>query len=109
MIVFRVAMHIISLLHSVYIYRLFGIHLISFLEYTMIMCTLLFRKKPLNLAEEQTLYLIVNDKTMIGSQTLEEVYNTFKDTDGWLHIKYSSREVPQELSTFIPTPFFKKN
>lgn len=58
----------------------------------MIMYTLPCRKL-LALANEQSLYLIVGGKTMSGSQTLEEVYNTFKDTDGYLYIKYSSRKV----------------
>ena len=74
----------------------------------MKMCTLPCRK-DLGLAYEQTLYLIVGGKTMIGSQTLEEVYNTFKDTDGCLYIKYSSREVSQEAINFNLNPFFKEN
>ena len=66
-------------------------------------------RKLLTLANEQLLYLIVGGKTMVGSETLEEVYNTFKDTDGYLHIAYSSREVSQEAFNFIPNTYFKKD
>lgn len=48
----------------------------------------------LRLRESQAFYLIIGKKTMVSnSLTLGEVYNSEKDSDGFIYMTYASQEV----------------
>jgi len=48
----------------------------------------------MHLAPSQSLYLIVNNKSMVCStKLLAEVYKENKDEDGFLYITYASQEM----------------
>jgi microtubule-associated protein 1 light chain len=47
----------------------------------------------MKLGPSQTLYLLVNNRSMISlSMTLTEVYNSYAGEDGFLYITYASQE-----------------
>ena len=47
-------------------------------------------RKRIKLDPSQTLFVMVNNSLVSGSELLGEVYETKKDTDGFLYMKYSS-------------------
>lgn len=51
-------------------------------------------RNKIRLNSNQTLYLLVNNKTMMSlSLTLAEVYNDHAENDGFLYVTYASQEV----------------
>ena len=47
-------------------------------------------RKRITLKEEESLFLFINDKTLInGSENLAKIYDEYKDEDGFLYITYS--------------------
>jgi len=48
-------------------------------------------RQQLKLAEEVSIYLLINGKKVIGGdETMQYLYQRFKDDDGFLYITYSS-------------------
>jgi hypothetical protein len=48
-------------------------------------------RSKLKLTQEVSIYLLINGKTTIGGdETIQQLYQTFKDNDGFLYIAYSS-------------------
>ena len=48
-------------------------------------------RSKLKLAQDVSIYLLIKGKTAIGGdETIQQLYNTFKDEDGFLYIAYSS-------------------
>ena len=48
-------------------------------------------RSRLRLAEEVSIFLLINGKKVIGGdETMQYLYQTFKDEDGFLYIAYSS-------------------
>lgn len=46
----------------------------------------------LELAKESALFLLVNGKiSIVGNQTMSEIYQNHKDNDGFLYITYTSQ------------------
>ena len=51
-------------------------------------------RKKLNLESNQGLFLLIKGKNAVtGNQTMQEIYDHFKDEDGFLYITYSSESV----------------
>ena len=47
-------------------------------------------KKRLQLAAEMSLYIFINEQVPASSSTLNSLYNTEKDEDGFMYISYAS-------------------
>ena len=47
-------------------------------------------RKRIKLKPEQTIFVTVNNELCSNNSTLEEIYNTYKNKDGFLYIEYSS-------------------
>ena len=59
----------------------------------LLFCILIFRKR-LQLSSAQSLFLLVNQRTMTCASTLiGDVYKDDKDDDGFLYIVYASQEM----------------
>ena len=55
--------------------------------------SLLIRKK-LKMGKEEALFFLVNgNKSLTGDDTMKDVYNKYKNEDGFLYIAYASEEV----------------
>ena len=55
--------------------------------------TTIIRKK-LNIKDTQALFFLANGKiTLVGNETMGEIYNKYKDEDGFLYIAYASELV----------------
>lgn len=52
-------------------------------------------RRKLNMKKEQGLFLMVNDGKDIvkANQNLEQVFNTYKDEDGFLYILYTQEDM----------------
>lgn len=51
-------------------------------------------RKRIKLKPEESLFMLVKDKSLIeASKTLSEVYNEYKDEDGFLYITYCGENV----------------
>ncbi|XP_066999785.1 microtubule-associated proteins 1A/1B light chain 3C [Anabrus simplex] len=62
-------------------------------EITMSQFVTIIRKR-MQLGSTQAFYLLVKNRSMLSlSKTLAEVYNEFKDDDGFLYVTYASQEV----------------
>ena len=71
-------------------------------ELTMSQLTAIIRKRML-LSDTQSFYLIINSKSMVStSTTLQEVYRSQKDKDGFLYMVYASQPVSYTHLT-LPT------
>ena len=47
-------------------------------------------KKRINLGAEQSVYIFLNDKTLAAATyTLSQLYNEFRDEDGFLYLDYA--------------------
>ena len=55
--------------------------------------SLLIRKR-LKMGKEEALFFLVNgNKSLTGDDTMKDVYNKYKNEDGFLYIAYASEEV----------------
>ena len=55
--------------------------------------TLMIRKR-LKMAKEEAIFLLVNGKkSLTGDDTMLDIYNKYKNEDGFLYIAYASEEV----------------
>ena len=51
-------------------------------------------RKKLDMDDKEALFLLVNGKnTLSQNETIETVYNKYKDKDGFLYIAYASEEI----------------
>ena len=51
-------------------------------------------RKKLNLNDTDALFLLVKGKyTLVENETFDQIYNKYKDEDGFLYIYYASEEV----------------
>ena len=51
-------------------------------------------RKKLNLEAKEGIFLLVKGKNVItGNQTMQEIYENYKDEDGFLYITYASESV----------------
>ena len=46
-------------------------------------------RKRLKLKESEAMYFFVNGKSLIANAYMSEIYNKYKDEDGFLYIYYS--------------------
>ena len=54
----------------------------------------LLLKEKLSLSEKDALFLIAKEKyTIPGNETIQQIYDKYKDEDGFLYIYYSNKEV----------------
>ena len=62
-------------------------------EINLVQFTSIIRKK-LNLGKEDAIFFLVNGKnTLTANETMLEIYNKYKDEDGFLYIAYASEEI----------------
>ena len=50
-------------------------------------------RKKLDLENTQSLFLVVKKNVLIGNETISDIYDKYKDEDGFLYIYYASEEV----------------
>ena len=51
-------------------------------------------RKRLNMDKEDALFFLVNGKKVLsGNETIQDIYDKYKDEDGFLYIAYASEEV----------------
>ena len=62
-------------------------------EFNLTQFTSIIRKK-LNMDKEDALFFLVNGKkTLTGADSMLEIYNKYKDEDGFLYIAYAAEEI----------------
>ena len=51
-------------------------------------------RKKLNMEKEEALFFLVNGKkSLTGTDSISDIYDKYKDADGFLYIAYASEEV----------------
>ena len=62
-------------------------------DMTLTQFTKIIRNR-LKIDEKQALFFLANGKTSLtGNDTMREIYNKYKDEDGFLYIAYASQEI----------------
>ena len=62
-------------------------------DFTITQFTSIIRKK-LNMDQKDALFFLANGKTSLsGNSTMSEIYQKYKDEDGFLYIAYAAEEI----------------
>ena len=47
-------------------------------------------RKRINIGESESLFIFINNNLIPSSKTIDEIYNTDKDSDGFLYVMYTN-------------------